>query len=103
MKSCDSHMTVVCLLTGCLPCECAGSVSLLEQLLKVISRELTVGEVFQIMQGKVDSLERIQLDLRDFIRDKLLGGAETTKERKKEAVSLFLQHLKPSLEEIKVC
>ena len=73
-----------------------------EKLLRIISRELKVGEVFKILQGDVSSLERTQSDFLEFIKEKLLDGAKPTKENGEQACSLFLQHFRPSIEAILV-
>lgn len=81
---------------------CSGHVSMLEQFLKMISRELKVREVMKILLGDVGCLERTQPNFQDFIKNKLLDGEEANKERKDEAICRFLETVQPSIEAIEV-
>ena len=80
----------------------SGHVNTLEQFLKMISRELKVKEVMKILQGDVGCLERTQPNFQEYIKDRLLDGAEATKERKDQALCRFLEHVQPSMEAIEV-
>jgi len=68
----------------------------------MISRELKVREVMKILLGDVGCLERTQPNFQDFLKDKLLDGAEPIKARKDLAVCRFLENLQKSLEAIEV-
>ena len=68
----------------------------------MISRELKVREVMKILLGDIGCLERTQPNFQDFIKDKLLDGAEPINARKDLAVCRFLENLQTSLEAIEV-
>ena len=79
-----------------------GDLGMVEQILKVISRELSVVEVMQVFKGQVEPAQRLQPGLFNFVREKLLDGEIPTKERKDQAVTAFLENCIPSLERVEV-
>ena len=80
----------------------SGELSMVEQILKVVSRELSVVEVMQVFKGQVEPAQRLQPSLFNFVRDKLLDGAEPTKQRCDQAVAALLTNCRPSIEAVKV-
>lgn len=75
---------------------------MVEEILKVISRELSVVEVMQVFKGEVKAAQRLQPGLFNFVKDKLLNGATPTMSKKQEAVKAFLANVEPSLRAVEV-
>ena len=75
---------------------------MMEEALKVISRELSVVEVMQVFKGEVGPASRLQPCLLKFVQDRLLDGKEPTRERRDGAVGVFLTGCKPALVEAEV-
>lgn len=71
---------------------------MVEQILKVVSRELSVVEVMKVFKGEVAPVERLQPCLYSWVREKLLEGAVPTPGRKQQAVEAFLANCKSTLE-----
>lgn len=76
-----------------------------EDILKVISRELSVVEIMQVFKGQVAPAERLQPGLYSYIRDKLLNGDTPYTGRMVPAVTAFLANTIPTLQavEVSVC
>ena len=75
---------------------------MVEEILKVVSRELSVVEVMQVFKGEVKPAQRLQPSLFNFIKDKLLDGVTPAMSKKQEAVGAFLANVKPSLQAVEV-
>lgn len=75
---------------------------MVENILKVVSRELSAVEVMQVFKGQVTPVARLQTGLFNFVREKLLGGIPPGKGRRDEAVEAFLANVVPSLRPVEV-
>lgn len=73
-----------------------------ENILKVISRELSVVEVMRVFKGEIGPAERLQPSLFNYIRERLLNGEEPTLARRQQAVEALLANCKSSLVAIEV-
>jgi hypothetical protein len=80
----------------------AEDLGMVENILKVVSRELSAVEVMQVFKGHVNPVSRLQTGLFNFIRDKLLDGIVPGKGRRDEAVEAFLANVVPSLTPVEV-
>lgn len=75
----------------------SADLGMVENILKVISRELSVVEVMQVFKGQVEPAQRLQPSLFNFLREKLLDGVTPTKGRREQAVTFFLANCIPTL------
>lgn len=75
---------------------------MVENILKVISRELSAVEVMQVFKGQVTPVERLQSGLFNFVRHKITDGVLPTKGLKNQAALTFLKNVIPSLRPIEV-
>lgn len=75
---------------------------MVENILKVVSRELSAVEVMQVFKGEVKPVARLQTGLFNFVRERLLGGILPGKGRRDEAVAAFLANVITSLRPVEV-
>lgn len=75
---------------------------MVEEILKVVSRELSVVEVMQVFKGEVKAAQRLQPSLFNFIKDKLLNGATPARSKMQESVGAFLANCEPALRAVEV-
>ena len=81
----------------------SGDLGMVEQILKVVSRELSVVEVMKVFKGETAPAERLQPSLFGWVREKLLHGDIPTPGRQQQAVEAFLENCKDSLALHEVC
>ena len=69
----------------------------MEEILRVVSRILSVAEVMQVFKGDSKPIQRLQIHLEHYIKHDLLRGKTPTLARMDEAVDEFLANCMPSL------
>lgn len=74
----------------------------MEDILKVVSRELSALEVMQVFKGEVAPVQRLRPGLLNFVKEKLLDGDTPCKADRDRAVEAFLANLVPSLRAVEV-